>query len=234
MVLGMKPFLRTFLIWLLLLFTFQILFMYWMRHPHESGPLFYPGRGWSEPVQVYIFQDGDKITVRDHVVTNGSSPNPIGKYRFIIQERYYPVAFYYELISKQELDIILNYAVSIPGHRERLQLSGTQLHNLNSALHSNATNHPVLSKLKPGGPPTYRIAWNRIWFSLIIFTAFGVASGFCMYGFQDTRRKLKNAKNERRVKCGLCINCAYPIAGLPSPDCPECGQSHSSMTESPA
>jgi hypothetical protein len=45
-------------------------------------------------------------------------------------------------------------------------------------------------------------------------------------GIIETPRLIKHIRIQRRLRLGLCTECAYHLSGVPSPICPECGHNH--------
>jgi len=227
---------RTFILtWIALTIGFQLTFVFqeW-RHPHNQRPFLHPGYGHGKAVDVFIFQNGDYFKISEQAIVNTDAPKPIGHYTFIIDEEYFPVDFHYELITKQELTVVINEAVAVPGYTDRLQLTPAQASNLISVLYEFARNHPILSKANPGGPAVLRFDLEHTKDSFLFLLPIAGVSGIMTFGIKSEMKDRRARRDERRRHAGYCIHCTYSVSGIEGTICPECGQPHGPTSESTA
>jgi len=114
-----------------------------------------------------------------------------------------------------------------------MNLSNSEIKFVHQELINWAKNHKHFSHFQPSARARIQFLPAQTLFSLIKVGSYFGFPALITWLMRYTQNHSKVTITTRRRDAGLCIHCAYDCTDLPSPICPECGQSHTIPMISP-
>lgn len=110
--------------------------------------------------------------------------------------------------------------------QRKKKLTNEQIDRAYEAVLTYAKADPSLAKYRPGQPPQTRFSFLLAGQTILRLTAiFGIPTAVAYIGKLLMDKQVSIVRSRRRDS-GLCIQCKYPCATIPSLNCPECGCFH--------
>lgn len=110
--------------------------------------------------------------------------------------------------------------------QRKQKLTNEQIDRAYEAILTYAKSDPSFTKYRPGQPPQTRFSFLLAGQTILRLTAlFGIPT-VVAYVAKLVVDKQVSVVRSRRRDSGLCIQCEYPCATLPTLKCPECGCFH--------